>query len=274
MLSARKSMFGFECEGFWVDVGSLDGYLQATGRVLEKLDSLMDPAAAKDKVWISQNASVDESAHILGPSLIEDRAVVGKDALIGPYTVLKAEARVGDASIIERAALLEGATVGANGAIRVSVVGERATLEDDVIADRSIVGQGSFLKRGVRIRSGSRIWPNVSVESNIVIEGTILLSHDQPFYFNVDVGWYTGILATSIPSLLEAFSKVETQSLEFHLYRRDFERWIRDVVQAPALAESIAGLRKQELRGEMLRQRLLSVIEEWRRKESYNLTAS
>jgi hypothetical protein len=58
---------------------------------------------------------------------------------------------------------------------------------------------------------------------------------------------------------------VEAKSLEFHLYRRDFERWIRDVIKAPLLAEEVATLRKRMLKGDEIRPALIKVVEDWLR---------
>ncbi len=237
-----------------MDVGSLEGYLQGMGRVLE--------AEVKGKVCVGQNTSVDRTAHILEPSLIEDSVVVGKDVHIGPYALLKAGSKVEGGTIIERSALFEGANVSANVVVRSSVVGEKASLGSDVIVSKSVVGQGSVLRDGVRLNPGSRVWPNVVVKANTIVEGVLLLPYDKPFYFYTDIGRYTGMLASSISSLIEALAKVEAQSLEFHLYRKDFERWIRDVIQTPELAEKIADLRKEGLKGEMLRQRLIRAVKE------------
>jgi mannose-1-phosphate guanylyltransferase/phosphomannomutase len=268
ILRVGKKMFGCECKGFWVDVGSLEGYLQGIGRVLERLEDCagsMVEAKVEGKVWIGQNTSVDRTAHIFGPSLIEDSVVLGKDVHIGPCALLKAGSRVEGGTIIERSALFEGVSVGANGVVRASVLGEKAVLGSGVIANKSVVGQGSVLKDGVRLNPGSKVWPNVIVEDNTIVKGVLLLPYDKPFYFYTDIGRYTGILATSISGLIESFAKVEVQSLEFHLYRRDFERWIRDVIQTPELAEKIADLRKEGLKGEVLRQRLIKAVEEWSR---------
>lgn len=268
ILKGGKKMFGCECEGFWVDVGSLEGYLQGVGRVLERLEDRvggMVEAEVKGKVWIGQNTSVDRTAHILEPSLIEDSVVVGKDVRIGPHALLKVGSKVEGGTIIERSALFEGVSVGANGVVQASVVGEKASLGSDVIVSKSVVGQGSVLGDRVRLNPSSRVWPNVVVEANTIVEGVLLLPYDKPFYFYTDIGRYTGMLASSISSLIEAFEKVEVQSLEFHLYRRDFERWIRDVIQTPELAEKIADLRKEGLKGEMLRQRLIRAVKEWGR---------
>ncbi|MFN3621717.1 MAG: hypothetical protein ACK4TI_02405, partial [Nitrososphaerales archaeon] len=65
--------------------------------------------------------------------------------------------------------------------------------------------------------------------------------------------------------LMEGLAVVDIKSLEFHLYRRDFERWIRDVIQAPLLAEEFAAVRKRMLCGEEMRAALLKAVKTWLR---------
>ncbi|MGQ9719280.1 MAG: nucleotidyltransferase family protein [Nitrososphaerales archaeon] len=48
LLNAGKKMFGFECDGFWVDVGSLEGYLQGMGHRWLKIMLWLEKMLASD----------------------------------------------------------------------------------------------------------------------------------------------------------------------------------------------------------------------------------
>jgi hypothetical protein len=52
------------------------------------------------------------------------------------------------------------------------------------------------------------------------------LPREKDFYFFTAVGNYAGESATSFEEFLEKIKKIEIKSLEFHLYRGDFEKWI------------------------------------------------
>jgi hypothetical protein len=127
----------------------------------------------------------------------------------------------------------------------------------------SIIGPGSELEDFVRIENGSRIWPGIIVHANTLVQGRLVLPTDQPFYFYSDVGKYTGITATSVSELVNKIQEVDVKSVEFHLYRRDFERWIREVYQAFELVDRIARLRKESISGEELKSKLTSTIKNW-----------
>ncbi|MEM3733826.1 MAG: sugar phosphate nucleotidyltransferase [Nitrososphaerales archaeon] len=258
MLASRKKMLAYECEGYWVDVGSRQGYIEAQAHLLKK-----HMREYNEPIWRLGEAELSKDARLEPPVLIGCDVRIEADATIGPYTCIMSASRVSSGSTISSATLFENVTVGSGSNISHSIIGERAILRERVVVKDSIVGQAALLKNGVNIYSESRIWPNVIVEEGEQVKGTILFTQEKPFYFFLDYGKYTGIIASSIPTFIEALTIVDIKSIEFHLYRRDFERWIRDVIQAPLLAEEIASVRKQMLAGEEVRAALLKVVKAW-----------
>ncbi|MEM3439589.1 MAG: DUF5752 family protein [Candidatus Bathyarchaeia archaeon] len=82
---------------------------------------------------------------------------------------------------------------------------------------------------------------------------------DKAFYFNTDVGVYTGRCALNLASFCEILRDVDVKSIEFHMGRVDFEKWI-DFLGDSALSREIAKLRGRGLRGEMLRAELVAAV--------------
>jgi hypothetical protein len=83
-----------------------------------------------------------------------------------------------------------------------------------------------------------------------------------PFYFCVDIGKYTGVSAGSYEDFLASIKRVEAKSLNFHLERGDFERWVLDILKDEGLAREIGELKSQRLRGQALRNRLYGTVSE------------
>ena len=86
---------------------------------------------------------------------------------------------------------------------------------------------------------------------------------EKAFYFFISIGNYTGENASSLKEFIEKINKVNVKSLEFHLYRGDFEKWINEVLEDADLAKEIAKLQKMNLSGDSLRRQLYNVA--WRR---------
>jgi hypothetical protein len=79
---------------------------------------------------------------------------------------------------------------------------------------------------------------------------------EKAFYFFTSIGNYTGTSASSLKEFMERIGQVDVKSLEFHLYRGDFEKWITEVLQDTELAGEIRRLQKLSLTGNSLRDQL------------------
>ncbi len=67
--------------------------------------------------------------------------------------------------------------------------------------------------------------------------------------------------AATLKEFYLAVRQVSLESLEFHLYRSDFENWVRDAGKDPELAHEISHLREDEIRGDELRTELLKLLD-------------
>jgi hypothetical protein len=70
-----------------------------------------------------------------------------------------------------------------------------------------------------------------------------------------------GIYAQSLEEFYRQIKQVCSDSLSFHLYRGDFENWIRDVLGDNELAEEVGNLKELKLNGEELRRDLIKTID-------------
>lgn len=86
------------------------------------------------------------------------------------------------------------------------------------------------------------------------------LPKDKAFYFFTSIGNYTGKNAFSFHEFLDKVKEVDSKSLEFHFYRRDFEKWIREVWGYENLAAKISEIEKLNLKGESLRARIYDIV--------------
>lgn len=83
---------------------------------------------------------------------------------------------------------------------------------------------------------------------------------DKSFQFYVDVEKPLGIFAQSLEEFYRQIKQVCSDSLGFHLYRGDFENWIRDVLGDNELAVEVSSLKELKLTGEELRKDLIKTI--------------
>jgi predicted transcriptional regulator len=93
------------------------------------------------------------------------------------------------------------------------------------------------------------------------LKATLQVPEDKTFSFYVDVDKPLGFSANSLEEFYRSVKHLCSDALDFHLYRGDFENWLRDVVGDSDLALGVSDLRIEGLRGEELRKGLLKVID-------------
>jgi hypothetical protein len=86
------------------------------------------------------------------------------------------------------------------------------------------------------------------------------VSRDEAFYFFTSIGNYTGHSAASLDEFLLKIKDIDMKSLEFHLFREDFEKWIAQTLGDIRLSDDIRSLRIQKIVGNALRDRLYLVV--------------
>jgi len=97
----------------------------------------------------------------------------------------------------------------------------------------------------------------VSVSSSRTLRNVL---REEAFYFFTSIGNYTGESASSLEEFMNKIKEINIKSLEFHLYREDFEKWIAQTLGDAKLADEIKGLRNLKFVGNALRDRLYSVV--------------
>ena len=87
-------------------------------------------------------------------------------------------------------------------------------------------------------------------------------SSEMAFNFYIDVDKPIGLSAQSLGEFYRLVKELCSDVLDFHLYRGDFENWLRDVVNDAELENAFSVLKAQNLNGEELRKALLKVMDE------------
>jgi len=122
-----KGMYGYEFDGHWVDCGTRENLLNAF-RTLMRQDTK-----------VSRN-SVSEGAKIVGPSVIEDEAVVA-GATIGPNTYVSSRCVVGPLTSINGSVLYEDVRVGARCRISDSIIDQGVSIPDGAEVASQIISR-------------------------------------------------------------------------------------------------------------------------------------
>lgn len=137
LIERGEPLFGFVSEGYWMDLGTPEKYLQATFDALEGRIRGLDYAAPH----VDEAADVSLTSHL------------GRWVVVGP------EASVADQAEIEDSVVLAGSRVEQGARVRSSILGPRsrvgagATVEGAVLAEAASVRPGTA-SDGARVPAG------------------------------------------------------------------------------------------------------------------------
>jgi mannose-1-phosphate guanylyltransferase len=153
-----QGLYGWHAEGYWIDIGTPERYLESTYDLLSgRVESRLPPR--------------DETG-----SLVAKDCLVG-GAHVGPQSVLGRHCSVGTDSTIDRSVLHDRVLVGADATVRESVLAEGARVGEGaelgpraIVGARASVGAGAVLGQEVRVDPGARVEDGVRVEAGRWIE--------------------------------------------------------------------------------------------------------
>ena len=156
-------LYAYVDEGYWMDIGTPERYLQGTFDILEGT-VVTDVAARMGSRFACIADDVDGDGRIIPSALVEAGCRIGHGARVGGRVVLERGVTVGAHSTIERAVILEGATIGAGCTLSGCIVGAGVTIGDECHVDGlSVLGTGVSLGAGNIVSNGARIFPGVAL---------------------------------------------------------------------------------------------------------------
>ena len=101
----------------------------------------------------------------------------------------------------------------------------------------------------------------ITEKGKAVLKAQLPVADGLEFKFYSGLGQPTGLSANSLMEFYETTKSVDAESLEFHLYRGDFKKWISSVIKDEELSDELDDAQQSDLKGESLRKRIASVIE-------------
>lgn len=163
-----SGLFGYEANGYWLDLGTPERYLQATFDILEgNVITDVGRKLSESGMALLDGARID--GKVLAPAWVASDCVVAERAVVGARTVLGRGVFVGEGSRVESSVLLDGVRVGAGSTVSHSIVGadvvigERCRIEGDVV-----IGEGVRIGPDNVVAAGARIFPGVELPAGVI----------------------------------------------------------------------------------------------------------
>jgi mannose-1-phosphate guanylyltransferase len=156
-------LYGCVAEGYWLDIGTPERYLEGTFDILEGTVGT-NVTERMGQGYLCVEHGVENLGRIIPPALVETGCRLAEGTRIGSRVVLEQGVSVGEHTTIERAVVLQGTEIGANCTLRGCIVAGGVRIGDDcVIEGMSVLGEGVTIGAGNTISNGARIFPGVTL---------------------------------------------------------------------------------------------------------------
>jgi mannose-1-phosphate guanylyltransferase len=161
-------LYGYAGEGYWLDIGTPQRYLQATFDILER-NVHTEVGEKLGSSFLDVAVDVSNDGRIVPPAVVESGCHIAHDARIGSLAVLGTGVKVGRNTTIEQAVVLQGAEIGDDCQLRYCIIGAGARVGDRTHVEGGVVlGEGVTIGADNQLSSGARIFPGVSLPDGAI----------------------------------------------------------------------------------------------------------
>ena len=160
-----EGLYAERLEGYWMDIGTPERYLQASwdileGRVETEVAGLVDAKGT----FVADGAEIADRAAIERSVFVHDGARVGEGATVGGRAVVGPECELGGAARVEGSVLMSGCELAPEAVVSDSVLAADVRVgEGAAVGAGSVIGEGAAIEPGAEIPAGSRIEPRERV---------------------------------------------------------------------------------------------------------------
>ena len=167
-LLVGNGLYGFPSQGYWLDIGTPERYLQGTFDIIE--GNVRTPVAERmGSDWLAVDPSAEVRGRVIPPAVLERGAHVDSNAHVGSLVVLGEDVRVGHGSRVERAVILKGSQIEPGCTLRDCIVAAGCRVGPRTrISGGAVLGEGVTIGADNVIAGGARIFPGVALPDGAI----------------------------------------------------------------------------------------------------------
>lgn len=163
-----NGLYGYEANGYWLDIGTPQRYLEATFDIIQGnvATEIGEQLAACGMRLVRTK---DVGGRIVAPAVIGEGSEISKGAIVGGRAVLGRNVRIGEGARIENSVLLDGVSVGPRAVINEAIIGTGAEIGPSChVEGGAMVGEGVRIGAHNTLAAGVRIFPGVSIPDGAI----------------------------------------------------------------------------------------------------------
>ncbi len=156
-----QGLYGHRLEGYWMDIGTPERYLQASWDILEgRVRSQIAERLDRNGLFVGDGARIDPTARVRPPALLEPETAVAAGATIGARAVIGRGTEIGERAAVSSSVLMSGCRIGPQARIHEAILASSVEVGEGArVGAASVVGESARVEAGARIGEGARIAP-------------------------------------------------------------------------------------------------------------------
>ena len=168
MMNSEKKLFGYNTTAYWCDMGDLKSYRMCVKDIMNHKVDIKLPETKNGVYTVA--GFPDGDYEIIPPVYIGKNVRIGKNSVIGPFTVLENNVEISENSRIKKSVIKRNASVGCNCDIIGAVIGERCVLKDNNIClEGSCIGDGCLIEGSSTVSNNVCVWPEKHIPYRSVL---------------------------------------------------------------------------------------------------------
>ena len=142
-----EGLYGIRLEGYWIDIGTPDRFLEANWDILEHRIETVTAELLDDRgVWLGEGSHLGDGVTVEPAVFLGDGVRVGDGATLGPRAVIGPGCELGEGSTVEGSVLLARCRVGEGATVSNSILSANVEVAADAEPEPgSVIGEGELL---------------------------------------------------------------------------------------------------------------------------------
>jgi mannose-1-phosphate guanylyltransferase len=155
-----NGLYSQRLEGYWMDIGTPERYLQASWDILERRVETEPGSAVDDRgVFVAPDASVD-GAEIDSSVFVDAGAQISGGATVGARAVVGPGCRIAEGASVAGSVLHASCEIDPGAEVRDSILAPNVRVGHGArVGPDCVIGQGASIDPGAELPAGSRIEP-------------------------------------------------------------------------------------------------------------------
>ncbi len=149
LLENKQKLMGYVCEGYWLDIGSWEKYLQAHSDILD--NNFRTPVFSRrfsTNIIKGKNTVLGKGIEVFGRIVIGDKSRIADNVHIHGNVCIGRNCSIGRGCIISNSVILDNVKIDDDVRIDRSLIAGKCIIEpNSILREGTVIGQGTLIKQ-------------------------------------------------------------------------------------------------------------------------------